>query len=156
MIKKTNISKAELGWLLKMAWRDGKASWKKLTLFMASIVLGIAALVSIQSFSDNLKNNIASQSKSLMGSDFKIDSDKPPSDSLVAIMDSLGGFNSREISFTSMVAFPRQEGSKLGQVRGIEGKFPFYGTMETEPATAATSYQDLGTALVDATLMLQF
>jgi putative ABC transport system permease protein len=156
MTNKTNISKAGLGWLLKMAWRDGKASWKKLTLFMASIVLGIAALVSIQSFSDNLKYNIASQSKSLMGSDFKIGTDKPPTDSLVAIMDSLGGFNSQEISFASMVAFPNQEGIKLAQIRGIEGHFPFYGTLETEPTAAAISYQDQETALVDATLMLQF
>ncbi|PKQ43788.1 ABC transporter permease [Confluentibacter flavum] len=156
MSRKTNISKADLGWLLKMAWRDGKTSWKKLMLFMASIVLGIAALVSIQSFSDNLKSNIASQSKSLMGSDFKIDSDKPASDSLVVIMDSLGGFDAREISFASMVAFPKNEGSKLAQVRGIEGSFPFYGSMETEPESAATTYQEQGAALVDATLMLQF
>lgn len=156
MIKKTNISKAGLGWLLKMAWRDGKASWKKLTLFMASIVLGIAALVSIQSFSDNLKHNIAAQSKSLMGSDFKIDSDKPPTDSLRTIMDSLGGYDAREISFASMVAFLNKEGSKLVQVRGIEGGFPFYGSLETEPISAAVTYQKQGTALVDATLMLQF
>ncbi|WP_232731971.1 ABC transporter permease [Confluentibacter lentus] len=156
MVEKTNVSKAGLVWLLKMAWRDGKSSWKKLMLFMASIVLGIAALVSIQSFSDNLKRNIASQSKSLMGSDFKIDSDKAPSDSLLVIMDSLGGFDSREISFASMVAFPNQEGSKLAQVRGIEGDFPFYGAMETEPVLAATTYQEQRTALVDATLMLQF
>ncbi|HKK12483.1 MAG TPA: hypothetical protein VJ945_06600, partial [Flavobacteriaceae bacterium] len=95
MAKHTNIIKAGLGWLLKMAWRDGKASWKKLTLFMASIVLGIAAVVSIQSFSDNLKRNIALQSKSLMGSDFKIDSDKPPNETVTAIMDSLGGADAR-------------------------------------------------------------
>lgn len=156
MVKKTNIQKAGFGWLLKMAWRDGKTSWKKLTLFMASIVLGIAALVSIQSFSVNLKHNIALQSKSLMGSDFKIDSDKPPNENVIAIMDSLGGFNAREISFASMVSFPEKEGSKLAQVRGIEGGFPFYGTMETEPAQAATTYLEQGTALVDATLMLQF
>ena len=41
--------KADLDWLLKMAWRDSKASGKRLMLFMASIVLGIAAVVSIQS-----------------------------------------------------------------------------------------------------------
>ncbi|MBU3822022.1 FtsX-like permease family protein [Flavobacteriaceae bacterium XHP0103] len=139
-----------------MAWRDGKTSWKKLTLFMASIVLGIAALVSIQSFSINLKNNIALQSKSLMGSDYKIDSDKAPNENVVAIMDSLGGYDAREISFASMVAFPKNEGTKLAQVRGVEGGFPFYGTMDTEPKTAATTYQEKGTALVDATLMLQF
>ena len=156
MVEKTNTSRAGLNWLLKMAWRDGQASWKKLTLFMASIVLGIAALVSIQSFSDNLKQNIASQSKSLMGSDFKIDTDKQPSERLVAIMDSLGGFDAREINFSSMVAFPNKEGSKLVLVRGIEGDFPFYGSMETEPAESATTYLKQETALVDATLMLQF
>ena len=151
-----NIQKAGFGWLLKMAWRDGKTSWKKLTLFMASIVLGIAALVSIQSFSVNLKHNIALQSKSLMGSDFKIDSDKPPKENVITIMDSLGGYDAREISFASMVSFPEKEGSKLAQVRGIEGGFPFYGAMETAPEQATTTYQEQGTALVDATLMLQF
>ena len=41
-----------------MAWRDSRSNYKKLALFMASIVLGIAAVVSIQSFSENLKENI--------------------------------------------------------------------------------------------------
>lgn len=155
MIEKTKTLKTGLGWLFKMAWRDGKASWKKLILFMASIVLGIAAVVSIQSFSYNLKNNIALQSKALMGSDFKIDSDKSPNDNLLAIIDSLGGANAQEINFSSMVVFPEKASSKFVQVRGIKGGFPFYGKMETEPEAAALNYQKQETALVDATVMLQ-
>jgi putative ABC transport system permease protein len=69
-------SKTPVKWLFKMAWRDGKASISRLMLFMASIILGIAAVVSIQLFSENLKDNIKSQSKSLMGADFIIDSPK--------------------------------------------------------------------------------
>lgn len=153
---KTIMPKAGWDWLLKMAYRDGKASWKKLMLFMASIVLGIAAVVSIQSFSVNLKQNIALQSKSLMGSDFKIDSDKAPNETVIAIIDSLGGADASEINFASMVAFPNHEATKLMQVRGIKGDFPFYGTTETEPKSAATTYQKHGLALVDATVMLQF
>lgn len=149
------MSKVGLGWLLKMAWRDGKASWKKLMLFMASIVLGIAAVVSIQSFSDNLKRNITLQSKSLMGCDFKFDSNKAPNETVTAIMDSLGGFDAREINFASMAAFPGHEGTKFVEIRGIEGDFPFYGNMETEPKSAAKTYQKEGMALVDATVMLQ-
>ena len=42
------------------------------------------------------------------------------------------------------------------RVRGIEGGFPFYGELITEPVTAGTSYQSLGGAVVDATMMLQF
>lgn len=155
MIDYKKTTKVDLGWLFKMAWRDGKASWKKLTLFMASIVLGIAAVVSIQSFSYNLKNNIALQSKALMGSDFKIDTDKTPNETLLNIIDSLGGANAEEINFSSMVIFPEKETSKFVQVRGIKGDFPFYGTAETEPESAAFNYQKQKTALVDATVMLQ-
>ncbi len=138
-----------------MAYRDGKASRRKLLLFMASIVLGIAAVVSIQSFSNNLKNTIALQSKSLMGADYIIDSDKTPNERVQFIMDSLGGPEAREISFASMAAFPGNEGTKLVRVRGISGGFPFYGELETIPAGAAAEFQKDGSALVDATLMLQ-
>ncbi len=148
-------SKASFQWLLKMAWRDGKASSKKLVLFMASIVLGIAAVVAIQSFGETLKETIALQSKSLMGADFKIDSNQPPNEKLTQIMDSLGGTDAKEISFSSMAAFPKTGAAKLVQVRGIAEGFPFYGILETEPVSAENQYQKQGSALVDATLLLQ-
>jgi len=148
-------SKASIKWLLKMAWRDGKASLSRLMLFMASIILGIAAVVSIQLFSDNLKQNIKNQSKALMGADFIIDSRQLPTKKVQAIIDSLNVAAS-EVNFVSMAAFPKSDGTKLVKVRAIEGDFPFYGTLDTEPVAAAGKYQELGGALVDATLMLQF
>ena len=142
-------------WLFKMAWRDGKASGSRLILFMASIVLGIAAVVSIQSFGENLKANISLQSKSLMGSEYKLDSNTPPKEEVLKIMDSLGGPSGKEISFPSMAAFPRTDNTKLVEVRGIDGGFPFYGKLETDPISAGKTYQENGAALVDATAMLQ-
>ncbi|WP_299154050.1 FtsX-like permease family protein [uncultured Christiangramia sp.] len=148
-------SSAGFPWLMKMALRDGKASSRKLFLFIASIVLGIAAVVSIQSFSANLKRNISLQSKSLMGADYIIDSDKLPTEKVYGIIDSLGGAEAREISFASMASFPEKNGTKLMQVRGIEGGFPFYGEIETTPAQAAKNFKEFDVALVDATVMLQ-
>jgi len=138
-----------------MAYRDGKASSRKLFLFIASIILGIAAVVSIQSFSTNLKRNISLQSKSLMGADYIIDSDKLPTNRVYEIMDSLGGPDAKEISFASMAAFPGHQGTKLMQVRGIDGDFPFYGAIETKPVKAGLEYRNGEYALVDATVMLQ-
>jgi len=157
MVNRNNTfhSKAGFGWLIKMAWRDGKASGRKLILFMASIILGLAAVVSIQSFGENLKENISLQSKSLMGADFKIDSNKPINERVTGIIDSLGGADAKEISFASMAAFPKTDAAKLMQVRGLEGGFPFYGALETEPTAAAGQYQEQGAALVDATVMFQ-
>lgn len=148
--------KVGLRWLLKMAWRDGKASSQRLLLFMAAIILGIAAVVSIQSFSENLQDNIAEQSKSLMGADFIIDSSQLPNERVQAIIDSLGGSEAQEVNFASMAAFPRSGASKLVRVRGITEKFPFYGTLETEPQSAAASYYGKKNALVDGTLMMQY
>ncbi len=142
-------------WLFKMAWRDAKASRARLLLFMASIILGIAAVVSIQLFSQNLTDNIQRQSKSLMGADFTIDSDQLPNERAQAIIDSLNP-DASEVNFVSMVAFPKNNGTKLVRVRGLQGDFPFYGELKTQPVGAATSYQALGSALVDATLMLQY
>lgn len=155
MKQQQKTSKAGFFWLFKMAWRDGRASHRKLMLFMASIVLGIAAVVAIQSFGETLKDNIALQSKSLMGADFTIDTDNPPNERLLSIIDSLGGADAREISFVSMAAFPEPGATKLVQVRGIKGDFPFYGELETTPPEAGRNYQQQGSALVDVTVMLQ-
>lgn len=149
-------SNAGAEWIVKMAWRDGKASSKRLLLFMAAILLGIAAVVSIQSFSQNLQENIAEQSKSLMGADFIIDSSQLPNERVQAIIDSLGGSEAQEISFASMAAFPKSDASKLVRVRAITAKFPFYGELETEPSSAARDYQITKGTLVDGTLMMQY
>lgn len=141
-------------WLLKMAWRDGKASYGKLLLFIFSITLGVAAVVSVHSFSGILKENIATQSKALLGADYVIESDKPVNDKVIGIMDSLGGADGREINFLSMAAFPGNNGTKLMEVRGVEGGFPFYGELGTTPVSAANDFRN-GGALVDATTMLQ-
>ena len=122
---------------------------------MASIILGIAAVVSIQLFSQNLTDNIKVQSKSLMGADFIIDSRQVPTERAQSIIDSLQP-SASEVNFVSMIAFPKNGGTKLSRVRGIEGNFPFYGTIDTEPVIAGSKYQESGGALVDATLMLQY
>ncbi len=142
-------------WLFKMAWRDAKASKVRLLLFMASIILGIAAVVSIQLFSINLKDNIKRQSKALMGADYIIDSRQEPTERAKAIIDSLKP-DASEVNFVSMIAFPKNGGTKLVRVRGMNGDFPFYGSINTQPDSAADTYQDTGGALVDATLLLQF
>ncbi|MTE25674.1 ABC transporter permease [Winogradskyella ouciana] len=138
-----------------MAWRDAKASRVRLVLFMASIVLGIAAVVSIQLFRDNLQDNIQQQSKSLMGADYLIDIDETPNERAQAIIDSLNPV-ATEVNFVSMIAFPKNGGTKLVRVRGLEGAFPIYGKMKTQPELASSTYQDDQGALVDATLMLQY
>jgi putative ABC transport system permease protein len=143
-------------WLLKMAWRDSRRSRNRLALFTSSIVLGVAALVAIDSFDYNLQEDINAEAQTLLGADLKLRSNLPFSDSAQALIDSLGGTQVNELSFGSMAYFPKAEQSKFAQVRAIEPGFPFYGQLETMPQAAATGFQEGPRALVDQNLMLQY
>ena len=63
-----------MNFILKMAWRDTRASRRRLLLFSLAIVLGVAALVAVGSVRDNLRFAIEQQTKSLLGADLTINS----------------------------------------------------------------------------------
>ena len=146
----------QFSWLVKMAWRDSRRNRSRLFLFVSSIILGIAALVAIYSLSDNLKQEIDNQAASLIGADLEITGNKPVTPTIQSLMDSLAGRRSEERRFTSMVYFPKNGGSRLIQVRALQGQFPYYGELETIPAAVARTFRNGQQALVDQTLMMQF
>ncbi|WP_118838320.1 ABC transporter permease [Salinibacter ruber] len=143
-------------WILKMAWRDSRGSRTRLALYLSAMVLGVAALVAIRGFGENLTRTVNREAKTLLGADLKIESDAPFRDSTEALLDSIGGTQSRRISFASMAYFPATGGTRLSAVRAVEGGFPFYGALETRPDDAAARYQAEDGALVDGALLRQF
>ncbi|MBK6265721.1 FtsX-like permease family protein [Marivirga sp. S37H4] len=145
-----------ISWLLKMAWRDSRKNRSRLFLFMSSIVLGIAALVAINSFGDNLTTQINSEAKELLGADVEIESRNPIPDSLRQFLSELNIEQSEELSFASMVYFPNTGGTRLVNIRAVEGDYPFYGQIVTTPKQAAEEFYLQNNALVDQSLMLQF
>ena len=144
-----------LKWLANMAWRDSRTYRRRLLLYMSSIILGTAALVSIRTLGDSMRTAINQESRALLGADLDINTRRAFSDSAEVFLRSLGGAQSRQTSFASMVAFPRSASSRLVQVRALEGDFPYYGELETSPPDAAQRFRTQGSALVDDNLMIQ-
>lgn len=151
-----NKNPLKIVWLLQMAWRDSRKSKSRLLLFVSSIILGIAALVAIYSFNDNLNTDIDKQAASLIGADLVLSTNKEPSKKMDEYLRRLGDERSTEKRFVSMILFNRSGGSRLIQVRALEGKFPFYGEIKTTPEGASKQLVESNNALVDKTLMLQF
>jgi putative ABC transport system permease protein len=144
-------------WTWLMAWRDSRASRRKLLFFSCSIVLGIAALTAIGSLGSNLERAIEEQAKSLLGADLVIGSRQTFNPAEEAMFREIGGEQSRETSFSSMIYFVNGSGTRLVQVRALDGGFPFYGVLETEPASAAEMFRGgTGGALVEQSLLTQF
>lgn len=143
-------------WVWRVAWRDGRRSFGKLLRSMSCVIIGVASLVAAMSFRENLASSVQEQSKSLLGADLAIGGREPFSPQAEALIASLGGDQSRQVSFSSMAYFPGGGAARLVQVRAVGGRFPYYGALETEPAAARTEF-DLGpAALVDEKVMLQY
>ncbi|MHA7130985.1 ABC transporter permease [Algoriphagus namhaensis] len=144
----------DFSWIFKMAFRDFRKNISRLLLFVSSIVVGIAALVAISSFGENLTQDIDEQAKELLGADLVLENNQPVGDQPV---DSLSVKQAAEVNFASMVAFPATGASRLTQVRALEGDFPFYGSLETIPASGEPSFRQGGKkALVEGALLAQF
>lgn len=142
-----------------MAWRDSRKNRSRLLFFISSIVLGIAALVAIAAFGDNLKREINQQAATLIGTDLQVDSRTSLTTAAQTLIDSLTSLSdahAEEQQFASMVRFTNSNGTRLVQIRALAGAYPFYGELETLPAQAAHTFLTEHKVLVDKTLLLQF
>ncbi|HHY86690.1 MAG TPA: FtsX-like permease family protein [Verrucomicrobia bacterium] len=141
-------------WTWIMAWRDSRRSRRRLLLYGASIVLGVAALTAIALAGRQMEDTVREQSRSLLGADLVVSTrDSRLTEQQEAFLNSLGGEQAREVQFASMVYFLKNDGTRLVQVRALEGDFPFYGELETAPADAVAKLRSGEGALVEGHLM---
>ena len=144
-------------WVWKMAWIEGKHNFRRLLLFTSSIVIGIASIVAIDSFNENLQQNIDNQAKDLLGADLVIRSNGAL-DSLFSLeLDSIGEEQATDVHFASMALFMNVHGgTRLVQVVAKDGNFPFYGEVKVQPKQAMASLSTGRNAVVDENLAIQY
>ncbi|HEY3757992.1 MAG TPA: FtsX-like permease family protein [Opitutaceae bacterium] len=130
-----------------MAWRDSKASRRRLVLFSLCIVFGVGALVALDSFTISLGRALAEESKTLLGADLTISSRLPLPAPILAAVRATGAETAEQITFSTMMVVgsgnaegtgysSKASGTRLVQLRGETGSFPFYGEVDTKPPGA--------------------
>lgn len=141
--------------VLRMAWRESRASRRKLGLLTGAVAAGVAALVAINSFTLNLTDSVAAQAQALLGADVSLSSRRPFPARAEALLDSLRAENpiASMVSFAGMAYVPRTTGVRLVQVRALEPAYPFYGEIVTEPAGQWRRLSEGGLVLVEPTLL---
>ncbi|HEX9705337.1 MAG TPA: FtsX-like permease family protein [Gemmatimonadales bacterium] len=147
-----------LPFAISMAWREGRKSRRRLSLYLGAVSLGVAALVAINSFSANVTASIRAQARTLLGADLELRSRSPFPDSIAAVLDSVersGTRVARVTSFGSMVLAPRTGFTRLFEVRAVTGPFPFYGTITTDPRGQWETLGQSRIVLVDPAVLVQ-
>lgn len=124
---------------------------------MSAISLGVAALVAIDSFADNVNRSVREQSRALLGGDVSFRARAPFTDTQKATLDSFarasGAQFARVVTFPSMALVARTGGTRLSQVRAVSDNYPFYGEITTNPPGELASLKQGRNALVDPSLL---
>ena len=145
-----------LGFVLRMAVREVRASPRRLLLLTTSVAVGVAALVAINSFTANLRESVRRQAQALLGADLSLESRQPLPASAGRLIDTLvarGAEEARVTNFSAMAYVPRTDGTRLVQVAAIQGGYPFYGRIRTEPDTAWSELLTARHVVVDPSLL---
>ena len=144
------------GWVWKMAWRDARHNFSRLFLFAASLITGIAGVVSIASLNYSLQGELDRNARELLGADLVVSTSKKIDSTASAILGSITAEGARESEMFSMIYFSESKQSRLISLQAIEGNFPFYGTIETDPFNAYEVWKKGGMVLLDAPLADQY
>ena len=145
----------QLAFVVRMAGRELRAAPRRLLLLTGTVAVGVAALVAINSFTDNLQDSVRLQARALLGADISLVSRQPFSPRVEALLDTLSRRSrlARLTNFAGMAYVPRTSGTRLVQVAAVQGEYPFYGEIKTEPLEAWAELQQGRHVVVDPSLL---
>jgi len=143
-------------WLWTMAWRDARHNYGRLFLLVASLITGIAAVVSIGSLNYSLQETLDQNAKELLGADLVINSNYKFDTAFISSIDSPRVAIAGDAEMASMVMFMNSGQSRLVKLTALYGDFPFYGKLETLPLNAPELMKRGNFAMLDESLARQF
>lgn len=138
-----------------MAFRDLRAQPLGFRLYALALALGMGGMMAVASFRTSLATSMDLQARSLLGADLAVRARRAFTDGAERYLGRIAAERADELSFRTMAQFPSREATRFMQVRALEGAFPFYGTLDTEPVDAARRFQDGPFALVEGNALTQ-
>ncbi len=143
-------------WVWQMAWRDARHQRNRLSLMLAALAVGVAAMVLLDLLNSGLQREIHSRARDLLGADMVVNASRKPEPAFQRVLDSLPQPKTETADMASMVMFLPDSTSRLIRLVAYGPGFPFYGKLETEPAQASELLQHGGYALLDESLAVQY
>ena len=119
--------------ILQMARRELRASWRRLLFFFACIAIGVGAIVAGRSMLQNAGLAIASEARSLLTADVQIDSNRAWTPETLAAIERISQplveATTETIESPTMLrpADSAHEGAMMVELKGIDSGFPLVG-----------------------------
>lgn len=119
---------------IRFSLREMRGGLSGFFIFLVCIALGVAAIGGVTSVARAITAGVASQGQTLLGADIRFElNQREANDDEMAFLDGLGDL-AVSASMRSMAR--RDDGSDqaLVEVKAVDGAYPLYGALETDPA----------------------
>ena len=122
--------------ILRMALRELRSSWRRLAFFFLCVAIGVGSIVALRSLIQNVRIALTAEARTLTAADVYLQADRPwNEETLAAVRSRLaapGIERTDTVDTVTMVRLP-DEGSirtKVVELRGVQEEFPFYGRVQ--------------------------
>jgi len=121
--------------VLLMAAREVRASWRRLLFFFVCVAIGVGAIVMLRSVIQTVRDTLTREARSRLGADVVVGSNRPWTPQLSEAVDSRlakapvrGRMDTIDVATLVRPAEGRgSEAARMVELRGVEAPFPFYG-----------------------------
>ena len=120
--------------VVRMAGRELRASWRRLVFFFVCVAVGVGAIVALRSLIQSVGATMTAETRALTAADILITSGQPWSEEVSAIIDGtleleLERTSSIETATMARPADPTKTVARVVELRGVQVAFPFYGEL---------------------------
>jgi putative ABC transport system permease protein len=123
--------------ILQMARREIRASWRRLAFFFLCIAIGVGAIVALRSAIQTIRGALTGEARSLLAADVVISTNRPwEPRALETIRERLAAapirVRTEEVQTVTMMRplDPTKPTAKVVEVRAVAREFPLYGTVQ--------------------------
>jgi putative ABC transport system permease protein len=127
-----------MGFVLRMTWRETRASWARLLFYFVCVAIGVAAIVSLRSIVQNVRLTLTREARDLVGADIVVETQQAWTPDLRQrldqALDAPGVLDHTELVQTqTMAQAADRKGTglvRLVELWGLGPRYPFYGAPE--------------------------
>jgi putative ABC transport system permease protein len=151
-----------MNFVLRMAGREIRASWRRLLFFFVCIAVGVASIVAIRSVIQSVRGALTREARALTGGDLIVTSNRPFNDKVRGVIGrerSSGRITevmeAAEVATMVRPAAAAQTVTKMVELRAVQASFPLYGTLTLRDGTYSHALLRGHGALIRPELMAQ-
>jgi putative ABC transport system permease protein len=123
--------------VLRMAARELRASWRRLLFFFVCVAIGVGAIVALRSVIQSIRVGLVREARTMIASDIVIQTNRGWTPELRAEVDrrlaaAAVPERTESIETATMVRAERGDVARMVELRGVEAAFPLYGVLKIQ------------------------